>query len=144
MSELTDGFQSLPPEYQRVLILAQAQHQITVAPLQILVGGWSGAMVFLVSVSWNETKRVEHCILKLDRKGKSAKSDEVTRHNTVMEKSTPEFARAHIADLVFDRVEVDANQEIIRSALSEAEWMAAQKKGKGMTLDQALAFASEQ
>ena len=32
----------------------------------------------------NETGRVEHCILKLDRKGKSAKSDEITRHNTVM------------------------------------------------------------
>ena len=81
------------------------QYKITVAPLQLLVGGWSGAVVYLVSVSANETRRVEHCILKLDRKGKNAKSDEVTRHNTVMSKSTPEFARAHIAELVFDRVE---------------------------------------
>ena len=105
MSDLTVGFQSLPVEYQRVLRLAQDQHQISVAPLQTLVGGWSGAFVYLVSVASNETGLVEHCILKLDRKGKSAKSDEVTRHNTMLDKSTPEFARAHIAELVFDRVE---------------------------------------
>src|SRR6185295_17409426 len=105
MSELTVGFQSLPPEYQRVLMLAQDQHQISVAPLQTLVGGWSGAFVYLVSVASNETGRVEHCILKLDRRGKNAKSDEVTRHNTVRSKASPEFARAHIAELVFDRVE---------------------------------------
>ena len=43
-----------------------------------------------------------------------------------------------------DHVEVEANQEVIRSALSESEVIAAQKKGKAMTLEQALAFASEQ
>src|SRR5687768_12352081 len=105
MPELTTDFQSLPEEYQHVLRLAQDQYQITVTPLQLLVGGWSGAVVYLVSVSANEPKRVEHCILKLDRKGKNARSDEVTRHNTVMSKSTPAFARAHIAELVFERVE---------------------------------------
>ena len=84
---------------------ALAGAALTVAPLQLLVGGWSGAVVYLVSVSSNDTRRVEHCILKLDRKGKSAKSDEVTRHNTVMRKSTAAFARDHIAELVFDRVE---------------------------------------
>jgi tetratricopeptide (TPR) repeat protein len=42
-----------------------------------------------------------------------------------------------------DRVEVEANQEIIRSALSETELSAAEKKGRAMTLEQALAFASE-
>src|SRR5688500_13683101 len=105
MPELTIDFQSLPEEYQRVIHLAQDTYNITVAPLELLVGGWSGAVVYLVSVSSNGTKRVEHCILKLDRKGKAAKSDEVTRHNTVMSKSTSEFARTHIAELVFDRVE---------------------------------------
>src|ERR1043165_8238688 len=105
MPELTTDFQSLPEEYQRVLRLAQDTYKITVAPLQLLVGGWSGAVVYLVSVSFNETGRVEHCILKLDRKGKAAKSDEVTRHNLVLSQSTPEFARAHIAELVFERVE---------------------------------------
>jgi predicted ATPase len=105
MTELTTDFQSLPEEYQQLIRLAQDTHKITIAPLQLLVGGWSGAVVYLVSVSSNDTKRVEHCILKLDHKGKNAKSDEVTRHNTVMSKSTPEFAREHIAELVFDRVE---------------------------------------
>src|SRR3972149_3930440 len=105
MPELTTDFQSLPEEYQHVIRLAQDTYKITVAPLQLLIGGWSGAVVYLVSVSANDTGRVEHCILKLDRKGKSAKSDEVTRHNIVMSKSTPEFARDHIAELVFDRVE---------------------------------------
>jgi len=105
MPELTTEFQSLPEEYQRVVQAAQDRHRIIVAPLQLLVGGWSGAIVYLVTVLWNETKRVEHCILKLDRKSKSAKSNEVTRHNAVMEKASPEFARAHIADLVFEGVE---------------------------------------
>lgn len=105
MPELIGEFQSLPAEYQDVLQRAQDRHQVRVTPLQTLVGGWSGAMVFLASVSWNHSRRVEHCILKLDRKSKTAKSDEVTRHNTVVERSTPEFARAHIAELVFERVE---------------------------------------
>src|SRR5688572_27015648 len=105
MSDLTTHFGSLPEEYQHVIRLAQDTYKITVAPLQLLVGGWSGAVVYLVSVSSDDTGRVEHCILKLDRKGKSAKSDEVTRHNIVMNKSTSDFARDHIAELVFDRVE---------------------------------------
>ncbi len=105
MSELTTDFKSLPEEYQYIIHLAEEQNNITVAPLQLLVGGWSGAVVYLVSVSSNDTKRVQHCILKLDRKGKSAKSDEVTRHNTVMDRSTPAFAREHIAELVFERVD---------------------------------------
>ena len=74
MPELTTDFRSLPEEYQQVIRLAQDQHNITVAPLQLLVGGWSGAVVYMVSVSSNETKRVEHCILKLDRRGKNANS----------------------------------------------------------------------
>jgi predicted ATPase len=105
MSEVATDFQSLPEEYQLVIRLAEETHKIAVAPLQLLVGGWSGAAVYLVSVSNNDTKRVQHCILKVDRKGKGARSDEVTRHNTVMTKSPPEFARDHIAELVFDRVE---------------------------------------
>src|SRR5688500_7516880 len=101
MPEVTTDFQSLPEEFQKVIQLAQDKYRISVAPLQILVGGWSGALVYLVSVSWNETNRIEHCILKLDRKSKNAKSDEVTRHNMVVTKSSAEFARDHIADLVF-------------------------------------------
>ena len=96
MSELTVDFQTLPEEYQQVIRLAQDRYKISVAPLQLLVGGWSGAVVYLVSVSSNETKRIEHCILKLDRKGKLAKSDEVTRHNTVLNKSTPAACLTHV------------------------------------------------
>jgi predicted ATPase len=107
MPELATDFQALPLEYQDLISLAQDQHKTTITPLQLLVGGWSGAVVYLVSVSSDHTRQVEHYILKLDRKGKSAKSDEVTRHSTVLSKSTPEFARAHIAELVFDRVEHD-------------------------------------
>src|SRR5215207_10054366 len=113
MPELTTDFKSLPEEYQHVIRLAEDTHKITVAPLQLLVGGWSGAVVYLVSVSSNETRHVEHCILKLDRKGKAAKSDEVTRHNTVISKSTPEFVRDHVAELVFDRVEHEGSMAIV-------------------------------
>jgi tetratricopeptide (TPR) repeat protein len=42
-----------------------------------------------------------------------------------------------------DRVEVEANQDYIRNALGEAQLAAAQAKGRAMTLEQALAFASE-
>jgi predicted ATPase len=107
MPELASDFQTLPPEYQAVLHLVQETHKIAVTPLQLLVGGWSGAVVYLVSLSSKATNLIEHCILKLDRKGKAARSDEIARHNAVMSKSTPEFARAHIAELVFDRVEQD-------------------------------------
>jgi predicted ATPase len=107
MPEVATDFRSLPEEYQQVIRLAEETHKITVAPLQLLVGGWSGAVVYLVSISNHDTKRVEHCVLKVDRKGKNAKSDEVTRHNAVMAKSTPEFVHDHIAELAFDRVERD-------------------------------------
>jgi hypothetical protein len=42
-----------------------------------------------------------------------------------------------------DRVEVERNQAMIRAALGEDEYSAAQKNGAAMTLEQALAFASE-
>ena len=49
MPELTTDFKSLPEEYQQIIRLAQDLYKITVAPLQLLVGGWSGAVVYLVS-----------------------------------------------------------------------------------------------
>jgi hypothetical protein len=92
MLEVTTDFRSLPQEYQQVLQQAQEMYQITIAPLELLVGGWSGTVVYPVSVA--------------------------------------------------ERV-LEANQEILRSALSEGELAAAQEKGRGMSLEQALAFASE-
>ena len=105
MSQLKNEFQSLPEAYQHVISLAQETFQITILPLQLLVGGWSGAFVYLVSVSDNASQQVEHCVLKLDRKGKSPKSDEITRHNTVLSKSPAEFFREHVPELSYDRVE---------------------------------------
>jgi hypothetical protein len=180
MSELAADFQSLPAEYQHVLHLAEDQDNLVITPLQLLVGGWSGALVYLVSISSNETRRVEHCILKLDRKGKSAKSDEVTRHNTVIAKSTPEFARAHIAECTAglaslrakqgrvhagttmlgaaeallgesgaawwpaDRVEVDKTRLLLQSSMEDPELKEAWAAGQAMTLDQAIAFVSNE
>jgi hypothetical protein len=58
MPELTTGSQSLPEEYQQVIRLAEDTYKITVAPLQLLAGGFSGAVVYLVSVSSSETGRL--------------------------------------------------------------------------------------
>jgi predicted ATPase len=120
MLELNAGFQSLPPEYQRVLGLAQEQHQIQVAPLQTLVGGWSGAMVFLVSVTHLPNRNVEHLILKLDRKSKTARSDELSRHAEAQSKSPPDFARKHFADLAFERIEADGAIAIFYSIAGQS------------------------
>src|SRR5215207_3801537 len=120
MSELIAGFQSLPSEYQRVLQLAQDQHQISVAPLQTLVGGWSGAMVYLVSVTHLPSQRVEHFILKLDRKSKTARSDELSRHAAAQSKSPAEFARHHLATLAFERVEAEGAIAIFYSIAGQS------------------------
>jgi hypothetical protein len=39
MSELAAGFRSLPPDFQRVIQLAQDQHDLAVTPLEQLAGG---------------------------------------------------------------------------------------------------------
>jgi len=107
MSEQTKEFKSLPETYQKIIHLAQEINNVKIVPLQALAGGRSGAFVYLVSVSSNKTKDVEHCILKLDRKGNHAKADEITRHNEVLSKSTPEFAREHVPQMIFDRIDQD-------------------------------------
>ena len=107
MANIAKGFQSLPIEYQNVIRLAQDQHEIGITPLQTLVGGWSGAMVFLVSVSFHNPERVEHFILKLDRKNEKSQSDEIRRHEVAVRQSPPDFAAQHLAQMAFDRLEVD-------------------------------------
>src|SRR5262245_1619372 len=102
MPELAAGFQSLPPEYQRVIQLAQAQQHISVTPLQTLAGGWSGALIYLVSVA-PEAGPVRHLILKLDRKNPLARTDESARHSSAHELSPEAFAHAHLAELAFER-----------------------------------------
>jgi len=107
MPELITDFQSLPSEYQNVVRLAQDRHQIGVTPLQALAGGRSGAMVFLVSVSSQNPERIEHCVLKLDRKNEWSQSDEIRLHDAAVRQSPPGFAAQHLAQMAFDPIEAD-------------------------------------
>ena len=108
MSQLSEGFLSLPPEYQGVIDLAQEKYAISVIPLQELVGGWSGAMVYLVSVTFQDSSRIEHYVLKLDRVKQKSSTDEMTRHKQALECAPSEFAYRHMAEMAFDRVESDS------------------------------------
>jgi predicted ATPase len=107
LSKLAAGFLSLPLDFQRVIQLAQDQHNISVTPLQQLSGGWSGALIYLASVVSADSGPVQHFILKLDHKSKNSKSDEVSRHAAAQSKSPPEFARDHLANLAFAPVEAE-------------------------------------
>jgi len=107
MPQLANTFTSLPPEYQAVIRLAQEQHEISITPLQELVGGWSKAAVYLVSVAFQDSNRVEHYVLKLDRKNPKARSDEFTRHSRALAGAPPGFGRQHMAEMAFERTEQD-------------------------------------
>ena len=89
MPESVLSFQSLPQEYQQVIQLAEDRYGIAIAPLQELAGGWSGAIIYLVRVASTDSKKVEHLILKLDRKRTMSSSDEVSRHKKVQQISPP-------------------------------------------------------
>src|SRR5262245_61179491 len=120
MPELAAGFQSLPVEYQQVVRLAQDRYQIAVTPLEALAGGWSGAMVFLVSVASISLGRIEHYVLKLDRKNEKAQSDEIRRHDSAVRQSPPGFADRHLAQMVFDRIEVEGALGIFYSIAGQS------------------------
>jgi predicted ATPase len=107
VTETRVSFQALPPEYQQVIQLAQDQHNITITPLQELVGGWSGAVIYLVSVLSLDSKRVEHLVMKLDLKHPMSRSDEIARHQLVLNRSPHDFARQHIPEMVYERIEVE-------------------------------------
>ena len=94
MPESVLSFQSLPDDYQKVIELAQQQHNVSIKPLQELVGGWSGAFIFLVSMTTLSSGQVEHVILKLDRKRPKAASDEVMRHQAAPSRATPARVRS--------------------------------------------------
>lgn len=107
MPESVPSFEDLEPEFREVIHLAEERNKVTISPLQVLAGGWSGAAVYLARVAVAESGSVEHVILKLDRKNPRASADEITRHQSVLDASPPGFARAHIPDLAFDRIETD-------------------------------------
>jgi predicted ATPase len=127
MSKLADDFSSLPPEYQDVLRLAQDRHNIEVVPLQELKGGRTGAHLYLVSVSsagadqgQHPGGHLRHFVLKLDHKSKKTKMDELERHQTALSQAPPEFARHHLADLAFDRVELKGAVAIFYSIAGQS------------------------
>jgi predicted ATPase len=105
VSDLAVEFNDLPHDYQSVLRLAQDRYNIQVKPLQELVGGWSGAAIYLVSVSSRDSGRVEHFVLKLDHVNPKARSDETTRHSRAVSQAPADFARRHLPDIAFERVE---------------------------------------
>ncbi len=107
MPEAALSFQGLPAAYQQVIRLAEDQHSIAITPLQELSGGFSGARLFLVRVASTESDRLEHLILKLDRRRHTSSSDEVTRHEVVQRTSPPGFAQERVPQLALDRVESD-------------------------------------
>ncbi len=117
MPESRVSFQSLPAEYRQVIQLAQDQLDISITPLQELVGGWSGAAIYLVSVSSPDSRRVEHLILKVDRKRPVSSSDEIDRHQMVISESPADFVRQHIPEMVYARVE-DENALVIFYAIA--------------------------
>src|SRR5512140_1201445 len=102
MSELAVGFRSLPEEFQNIIRAAQDLHKIAVTPLQTLTGGLSGASIFLVSVAASNPDRVEHYILKLDKKSEKSRFDEIARYQSAISHSPSDFADQHIAKMAFD------------------------------------------
>src|ERR1043166_6723953 len=79
-------------------------------------------MVFLVSVTYlaQTPARVEHFILKLDRKSKTARSDELARHVAAQSKSPADFARDHLATLACERVEAEGSIAIFYSIAGQS------------------------
>jgi predicted ATPase len=120
VSDLAVEFNDFPPEYQSVLRLAQDRHNIQVKPLQELAGGWSGAAIYLVSVSSRDSGQVEHFVLKLDRVNPKARSDEITRHSRAVSQAPAGFARRHLPGIAFERVEYEGAIAIFYSIAGQS------------------------
>jgi predicted ATPase len=108
MPESERSFEALPPEYRQAIRLSEERYGLAIKPLQELAGGWSGAVIYLVSVSSRDSGHTEHLILKLDRKRPLSTADEISRHETVQSKSPSEFVRQHIPEMVYERVETES------------------------------------
>ena len=102
------SFPSLPDEYQQVLFLAQQENNIEVYPLEELKGGWTGARLYLVSVSTVDPRTVEHLILKLDRIHQKASKTESETHRLVCNLAPKKFAMAHVPEIAFEAATKDA------------------------------------
>lgn len=98
----TGDLGALPEAYQRLLALAQQRYSIEIGLLDELKGGRTGARLALVSVAETGSGEVRHLVLKLDRISQKARSDEIERHRLALSLAPPEFARQHMAELVYE------------------------------------------
>ena len=118
-SAVAREFESLPDDYQNVIRFAQSQHGLRVVPLQELKGGFTGAVLYLVSVTSPGSDNPEHLVLKLDRPAAGEK-DELDRHKRALDQAPPDFAGDHMAEVAFDRVELDGSIAIFYRIAGES------------------------
>ena len=95
-------FGTLPAEQQRLLALAQEKFSIEIGLLDELKGGRTGARLALVSVATMDGREVRHLVLKLDRKPRKARPDEIEQHKLALSLAPAGFARQHMAELVYE------------------------------------------
>lgn len=95
-------FDTLPPEYHHLLGLAKEKYDLAVTPLQALSGGRTGAILYLVSATRGDVRRVEHLIAKFDRVNPKARPTEVERHRMALTQAPAPFANQHMAKLVYE------------------------------------------
>ena len=118
-ASLAGEFESLSADYQNVIRFAQHQHGIRIVPLQELKGGFTGAVLYLVSVSSPGSGKLEHLVLKLDRP-EAGEPDELDRHKRALKQAPPDFAREHMAEVAFGRVELDGSIAIFYGIAGES------------------------
>jgi len=96
------GFRELPPEYQRLILLARERHHLDVALLEALQGGRTGAFLYLASVSAGDFRQVEHFVIKFDRVNDKAKPTESERHHLALSQAPTGFAGQNMAKLAYE------------------------------------------
>lgn len=89
--------------------LTQERYRFQIKPLQKLKGGKSGALLYLISVSFFDSNKTEHLVLKLDTpiQWDDVKYTEAERHRTALTQAPPDFVQEHMASLRFDPVDFE-------------------------------------
>ncbi|MCJ2531128.1 MAG: AAA family ATPase [Candidatus Thermoplasmatota archaeon] len=119
MPELAPEFEELPEHLQEALREALARHGLRVTPLSRLGGGRSGAYLYLASASRANAPRLEHLILKLDRRNPYGPG-EVERHRMARTAAPVPFARDHMPDLAMEQVEYGESVVIFYTIAGES------------------------
>ena len=109
MSTVASEFSLLDPKYQNLIVHTQDSHGIIITPLQLLNGGRSGAILYLVSVSVLGQQGVRHLILKLDRITQWNKGEfsEIARHSRAISQSPKTFVNSHLTQIAFEPIELE-------------------------------------